>query len=80
MPTVLRRSGFSVMVLTNDHTPAHVHVFRAGTEVIVNLSTGMNGPQIREVKRMSKGNVRKAVRLIEENLATLREEWRRIHG
>ena len=80
MPTVLRQGGFSVMVLTNDHIPAHVHVFKAGTEVIVNLGIGTNGPQIREVKGMSKGNVRKAVRLIEESLVTLREEWERIHG
>jgi hypothetical protein len=68
------------MIFTNDHTPSHVHIFKAGTEVVINLGAGTAGPEIREVNGMTKGNVKKAVRLVEENLESLREEWRRIHG
>ena len=80
MPTVLRHGGFDVMILTNDHTPSHVHVFRAGTEVVIKLGSGTARPYISQVNGMTKGNAKKAVRLIEENLEALREAWRRIHG
>jgi Domain of unknown function (DUF4160) len=37
MPTGLRQDGFDVMIYTDDHPPAHVHVFKAGEEIIIDL-------------------------------------------
>ncbi len=37
MPTVVRNSGFRVVIYTNDHDPAHVHVLKDGTETRVLL-------------------------------------------
>ena len=39
MPTVFRRGGFAVMIYTQDHIPAHVHVWRAGGEIVMNIAT-----------------------------------------
>lgn len=36
-PTVLREKGYRVMIFTDDHTPAHVHVFSAGKEAKIAL-------------------------------------------
>jgi len=60
MPTILRQDGFAVMIFTNDHSPAHAHVFKAGAEAVMNL----NPVAIRENYRMSKGNVRKAIAIV----------------
>jgi len=38
MPTILRQGGFDVMIFTNDHPPAHVHLFKAGAEAVLDLA------------------------------------------
>ena len=45
MPTVLRIGGLRVVIYSNDHPPAHVHVLGPGWLVVINLI----GPQVREV-------------------------------
>lgn len=76
MPTILSQDGFDVMIFTNDHRPAHVHVFKAGKEVVLTLAP----VGIRENYRMSKRNVRKAIELVEVNQELLLAAWREIHG
>jgi len=80
MPTVLSQDGFDVMIYTRDHPPAHVHVWKAGGEAVINLGSDAAAPSIREINRMPKKNVRKAVRIIEENQTFLLVKWREIHG
>lgn len=41
MPTVLCQAGFDFMVYTHDHRPAHVHIWKGGNELIVNLGDGL---------------------------------------
>lgn len=78
MPTVLRVDGFRFLILLppREHGPAHVHVERGGATMIVELLTLL----VRDVRGMSDADVRKAVRIVEENDGTLIAEWRRIHG
>ncbi len=40
MVTVLnrRRHGYDVIIYPKDHDPAHVHVFRGGKEVLININ------------------------------------------
>jgi hypothetical protein len=73
--TVLRRDGFRVMVFTNDHAPPHVHVFKAGTEVVIELAP----LAIRDNYRMSKSDVRAVFAIVAENREQLLEAWRQIH-
>ncbi len=80
MPTVLRKDGFAVDVYTFDHEPAHVHIWKAGKEVVINLGEGDEKPVIRDIRGMSKMNVRKAYSTVEQNLAYLREKWKEYHG
>ncbi len=69
------------MIYTRDeHPPAHVHVWKAEGEVVIYLGDESAAPSIREVNRMPKKDVRKALALIEENQEQLLVEWRRIHG
>lgn len=79
MPTVLRIDGFRFVILLppREHGPAHVHVHRAGGTVVVELPT----MALRDIRGdISDADVRKAVRLVEENEPTLLAEWRKIHG
>lgn len=41
-PTVKRKEGFEFLIYTKDHPPAHVHVWKAGDEVLFNLSDERN--------------------------------------
>ena len=39
MPTVIRQAGFEVRIYTLDHPPPHVHVWKAGAVVKIDLAT-----------------------------------------
>lgn len=80
MPTVLRQDGFDVMIYVDDHPPAHVHVFKAGGQLIMNLGDENTPPSIRRVKGMAKREARKAVVVVEDNQEALLGSWREIHG
>jgi hypothetical protein len=76
MPTVLRQAGFSVMVYNRDHKPVHVHVFKAGTETVIDIL----GPSIRDNWGMSRKDARKALDIVAGNREFLIREWTRING
>lgn len=76
MPTIHRQDGFAVMIYTDDHLPAHVHVWKAGGEVLINLDDA----SIREINDMGRRDVRRAVEIVEANQESFRRRWREIHG
>lgn len=80
MPTILRQDGFEVRIRTRDRAPAHVHIFRGGTEVIINLGVGAKFPVIRDINGMSRQNVRRAFEITSQNNGLFLEHWREIHG
>ena len=75
MPTVLRIKGFEFRIYTDGHAPAHCHIRKAGTEIIISLDP----VTIRQNKGMSKPNAREAVTLVEDHQVFLLEAWRTIH-
>lgn len=79
MPTVLRQSGFSIRIYTDDHEPMHVHVFNQG-EIIVNLGDADTPVFVRQNKGMSKRNERRALIIVGVHQEFLREKWREIYG
>lgn len=79
MPTVLRHRGFEVAIRTGDHGPPHVHVLYGREEVVIILGMGINDPHIREIRGMSRPNIRQAMDIVSENNETLLTEWRRIY-
>lgn len=79
MPTVLRRSGFEFAIRTFDHEPPHVHVLYVGEEVVINLGIGGRDPHVREIRGMSRQNIRRAMNIAVEYNELLLNEWLRIH-
>lgn len=80
MPTIYRKDGFEILIYTNDHTPSHVHVFKAEGEVVINLGNENTPPQIRDNIYMNKKDERKALLIVAENQELFLAHWRRIHG
>ena len=76
MARIYGEDGFRVHIWSNDHPPAHVHVVRAEGLAIIDLLT----MSIREAYDMKPSDIRRACRIVEENLDRFMREWRRIHG
>ena len=78
MVTILHRQryGYDVVIHTNEHGPAHVHVFRGGNKLKAELQPvrvisydGFNGRERRRIRA-----------LLEQHQALLLREWSRLHG
>jgi murein DD-endopeptidase MepM/ murein hydrolase activator NlpD len=79
MVTVLRAEGLRVVIYTNDHVPAQVHVLGDGAAKI-DLAGPQGAPVLVWADGMTRGEVRRAVRLVTEQQAFLRQRWEDIHG
>ena len=79
MVTVLRAYGLRVVIFANDHQPAHVHVFGDG-EVKISLRGAGRAPELVWADAMSRGEVRRALRIVAEQQAFLLARWEEIHG
>ena len=80
MPTILRQNGFAVKIPVHDHLPPHVHVRKAGAELVVNLGDESTQPSTRENHRMTTAEKLKALRIVAQHRDRLLNEWRKIHG
>ena len=79
MPTVPYEDGFRVMIFTQDHAPAHVHVFAKGFRAVV-LLNGPNGPPtLREYVGFKRQELKAIFDLITNNLPLLCQTWDDIH-
>jgi FAD/FMN-containing dehydrogenase len=80
MPTVLDIDGFQVRVLLppREHGPPHVHVYKAGAVVVINLPNGTQPSGIRSVSHMKNADVVAAFHLVEENVKLLLAAWSKI--
>lgn len=76
MPTILRQDGFEFRIWTNDHEPPHVHVFKAGGQVKIEIVTA----QAMAVWNMGARDVRSAELMVVANQELLFQAWRKIHG
>lgn len=82
MPTVLRIEGFRVVIYLppREHEPPHVHVWKDGSEVVIDLATSRRRQTIRSVSRMRVPDVTKAFWIVEGNTDYLLMCWRQYHG
>lgn len=73
----MRSRGFTFLVLlpSREHGPAHVHVLKAGEEIVVMLD-----PVVILRSTMNVTDARIVVRLVEQHWARLDRAWRGIHG
>jgi Domain of unknown function (DUF4160) len=79
MVTVLRAHGLRVVIFVNDHQPAHVHVFGDG-EAKINLLGSDGAPALVWADGMSRGEIRRAMRIVTEQQTALLARWEDIHG
>jgi hypothetical protein len=77
MPTVLREAGFEVRIYTFDHPPAHVHVWKAGAVLKIDLITRQ---VIEIIGAISDRDVKRAERLVARHATRQKREWTKIHG
>jgi Domain of unknown function (DUF4160) len=80
MPTVLRFEGYRVAVYPNDHRPAHVHVFGAGSEAVFHLNSSGGPVELRENYGFSRREIARIRMALNGSVETLWAGWRAIHG
>jgi len=82
LPTVIRSAGFAVRILLppREHGPPHVHVVKAGAEVVIKLGRTDGPVKLLEVHGMKTRDVVRAVRLVKIWKADLLAIWTTIHG
>lgn len=80
------KRNLHVYIYTNDHEPAHVHVFSGRKssynecEAKINIGTNEAPPSFVQIYNM-KGKVAiQALHLVAENQDMLLEKWKEIHG
>ena len=79
MVTIYRAHGLRVVIFTDDHEPAHVHVFGDG-HAKINLMGSGGEPELVWVDGMTGGEVRRAMQIVTEEQAAFLARWRGIHG
>ncbi len=79
MVTVYRAHGLRVVIFTNDHDPAHVHVFGDG-EAKINLEGAEGAPELLSAVGMTRADIQRAMQIVNEQQAILLERWSEIHG
>lgn len=79
MPTVLRQdgSGFKFLRMI---APAHLHIFKAGDELVVVIGNEEIKPWIRDNKGMNRKESDNALLIVLQNQAMFLEQWENIHG
>lgn len=80
MVTILKEGGFRIVIYTNDHAPAHVHVIKAGGEAKINLSGTDGNAELVWADGCKKSDVRRAMQIVETHRESFLAEWSKIHG
>jgi hypothetical protein len=79
MPEVARVGSYKILVYTDDHQPAHVHVRKGRSVVRIRLLA--NGVVLEAVKgSLTAVEIRRAGEAVIEHLETCWEVWRKYHG
>lgn len=79
MPTIHRQHGLRFAIHTNDHEPAHVHVFGDGEMKIV-ISAGGGLPLAVWSVGMKAADERRAMDVVLGRQAEFLARWREIQG
>ena len=79
MVTIYRAHGLRVIIFTDDHEPAHVHVFGDG-QVKINLIGPDGVPSLVWAQGMKGNDVRRAVQIVQDQQEAFLARWREIHG
>ena len=79
MVTIHRAHGLRVIIFTDDHEPAHVHVFGDG-QAKINLVGPDGVPTLVQAEGMKANDLRRAMQLVRDQREQFLTRWREIHG
>lgn len=79
MVTIHRAHGLRVVIFTDDHEPAHVHVFGDG-HARINLMGPDGLPELVWAEGMKRNEVRRAMDVVTEQQAVFLARWKDMHG
>lgn len=79
MVTIYRAHGLRVIIFSDDHEPAHVHVFGDG-QAKINLNGPDGTPELIWAEGMKANDLRRAMQLVRDQQAQFLTRWRDIHG
>jgi hypothetical protein len=79
MVTIHRQYGFNFAILTDDHEPAHVHVYGDG-EMKVNIAGPDGLPELVYAVGFKANDRRRAMDVVLEQQAAFLAKWNEIHG
>lgn len=76
MPTVWSERGFLFMIHTNDHEPVHVHAYKAGGVVLIEV----RDLSVRKAINLKKADVKRAKQIVAVQRDLFLQKWEEIHG
>jgi len=76
MPTVWSERGFLFMIHTNDHEPVHVHAYKAGGVVLIEV----RDLSVRKAINLKKADVKRAKQIVAAQRDLFLQKWEEIHG
>lgn len=79
MVRIHRADGLRIVIYTDDHEPAHVHVFGDG-HAKINLIGPDGEPALVWAEDMKRNEARRAMTLVTEHRQVFLARWREIHG
>jgi hypothetical protein len=79
MVTIHRAHGLRIVIFTDDHEPAHVHVFGDG-HAKINLAGSDGQPELVWAEDMTRNEVRRAMAIVIEHRQAFLARWREIRG
>lgn len=68
------------MIYTNDHRPAHVHVWDGKRQAVFNLNCPAGPIELRENYGFALPEVNELVRTLQNHVESLCAAWEAIHG
>lgn len=79
MVTIYRAQGLRIIIFSDDHEPAHVHVFGDG-QAKINLIGPDGLPALIWAEGMKANDLRRALHLVHDQQNAFLAKWREIHG
>jgi hypothetical protein len=79
MVTIHRAQGLRVIIFTDDHAPAHVHVFGDG-QAKINLDGPDGEPDLVWSEGMKVNELRRAMQVVRDLQDAFLARWRDLHG
>lgn len=80
MATVMWIGALRVVVYSNDHRPAHVHVIGSNGEAAFWLQCPKGPPKLRQCYGLTRKEVGSIKKALDKNLEELCSRWRKVHG